>query len=266
MITPFVNPLTVTQRMLQRVLMNTRPAFLAEALKRALLVRRVLFKTNEGTFFLDPVSNLGYEITRTGEYEPIMAAILKKYLNKGNTFVDLGANEGYFSVLGAKRCGANGAVLAIEPQERLLAIIDENLRLNGIKSVRVANVAVTDHAGKAVIHLASDTNSGSSGLHRVTKYKVKMQDVKACTLTQLLSEERIETVDLLKVDIEGFEYEALLGSKELFERKIIRVLALELHPWILAARGKQVDDITTMLRNCGYSQDHEFQNVWIPRS
>lgn len=262
----YTNPLNSMQRMQQSLLINIRPAFLSAALKKLFSVRRTLIHTADGVFFLDPVSNLGFEITRTGEYEPGMARILRKHLFEGSTFVDLGANEGYFTVLGAACCGSAGTVLAIEPQMRLLDIIAENLRLNNIQGVRIANVAVTDHSGTAVLHLASDTNSGSSGLHRVTKYKVPTQDVKATTLSQLLSEERIQTVDLLKVDIEGFEYEALLGSKDLFKQQRVRALALELHPWILRARGKDIDDITSMLRICGYSPTKEFESVWVPNS
>jgi hypothetical protein len=67
----------------------------------------------------------------------------------------------------------------------------------------------------------------------------------------------------MKIDIEGFEYEALLGSPRVFQQHRIRALALELHPHILAARGKDAGEITAMLANAGYTRTETFGNdVW----
>ena len=64
----------------------------------------------------------------------------------------------------------------------------------------------------------------------------------------------IDNIDLLKIDIEGYEYEALLGSRELFLHHKVKTLALELHPWILSKRGKPEKDILDMLSACGYKK------------
>ena len=257
-------PLTTSQRLQQAALMRIRPASLSAFLKQIIGVKRLSVKTQYGTFSVDPISNLGYEITNTGEYEPAMRKILQSYLKEGSVFVDLGANEGYFTVIGAQLCGNVGRVLAIEPQERLLNVINQNLKVNSVENVTVANVAITDHSGEETLHLASDLNTGSSGLHRATKYRVRTQQVASVTLEALLNERGILNVDLLKVDIEGFEYEALLGSVDLFRKQRIKALALELHPWILSARGKPEAHIRTMLLDCGYMTAPNHSTVWIP--
>jgi len=249
---------------LHGLLMRLRPAPLASLVKRALRIGRVVVETPQGKFWVDPVSILGLQLSFHEQYEPGMQKTLHAFLSRGATFIDLGANEGYFTVIAAKLCGACGRVVAIEPQERLLPVITENLRLNGTEWARVLNVAVTDAQGMVTIHLAADTNTGGSGLHRSTKYPLPTQQVAARTLTQILDEEQMLHVDLMKIDIEGFEYEALLGSVELFRQHRVRALALELHPTILADRGKDVADITKMLADCNYKLTQDFGNtVWI---
>ena len=112
---------------------------------------------------------------------------------------------------------------------------------------------MTDVPGEMTLHLAPNINSGASGLYRMTKYRVPTQTVAARTLAQILDDEKLSRVDLMKVDIEGFEYEALLGSRSVFAEMRMRVLALELHPTILAKRGKEMSDIVTMLDVTGYA-------------
>jgi FkbM family methyltransferase len=258
------NPLTVYQRGLQNILTRLRPAILASLVKRMLGVERTVVDTPNGRFWIDPVSNLGTALSRHGSYESGMLKVLETFLCPGSTFVDLGANEGYFTVIGAKLCGASGRVVAVEPQERLLPVIAENLRLNGVNWANVLNVAVTDTPGVATIQLTPDTNNGASGLHRATKYRLPTQPVATRTLAQVLNDEGLARVDLMKVDIEGFEYEALLGSPEVFAQHRVRALALELHPTILTKRNKDVADINKMLADNSYNITDRFANtVWL---
>jgi FkbM family methyltransferase len=252
------------QRSLQALLIGLRPAPLASFLKRVLGNSRTVVATPQGKFLIDPISNLGVQLSRNGFYEPGMRKTIEMFLTPGATFVDLGANEGYFTVIGAKRCGASGRVVAIEPQERLLPVIKENLRMNGVEWASVLNVAVTDTDGVVTLHLNSDTNTGASGLHRHTKYLLPTQQVAARTLSQVLDGEHLMQVDLMKVDIEGFEYEALLASPEVFKQHRVRALALELHPTILANRNKDTKEITGMLAACNYRMIETFGNtVWL---
>jgi FkbM family methyltransferase len=221
-------------------------------LKRLLLVKRRTIDTNAGKFWIDPVSILGMTLMRDGTYEPGMRSILGTFLGPGKVFVDLGANEGYFTVLGARLTRPEGRVIAIEPQDRLIPIISTNLRQNDL-SATIVKTAVSDRRVTTVLHLAPSTNPGSSGLHRATKYPVPKQPVRTVTLADVLDDNQVGVVDLLKVDIEGFEFEAILGSPHLFTEKRIKAMALELHPAALTARGKSVEELGSFLAGAGYS-------------
>jgi FkbM family methyltransferase len=233
-------------------MMRIRPASLAAGLKSLLGVGRTVVSTPHGRFWIDPLSHLGFELSERGHYEDAMRRTLEKYLRPGSTFVDVGANEGYFTVIAARRCGIGGRVVAIEPQERLLPVITQNLRLNGFEWATIANVAVSDSPGVVELHLAPNINTGGSGLHRQYRYRVPTQQTAAQTLAQILDEQNLERVDLMKMDIEGFEYEALLGSPSVFAQHRVRTLALELHPRILEQRQQNAADITGMLTQHGY--------------
>ena len=256
--------LTAYQKFLQHVLMRVRPSFVAAWLKPLLGVKRLATETAYGTFWVDPVSVLGIRLTREGIYEDGMIKTLEKFLRPGSCFVDLGANEGYFTVIGARLCGHAGRVIAIEPQHRLLPVIEENVRLNNVPNVTLVNVAIGDKPGTVEMQLTPSTNNGGSGFGRRTRYKLPTQPVMMQTLAQALDVQTATKIDLMKVDIEGFEYEALLGSPQVFEQQRIKALALELHPTLLSGRGKDAGDIEAMLKRCGYRCEETFGNpVWI---
>ena len=245
--------------MLQSVLMRVRPAALASAFKKTLRVKRTTINTPAGRFFVDPVSQFGSHLGR-GYYEPELTFALWSLLSPGDTFVDVGANEGYFSVIASKLVGTDGKVLAIEPQTRLRSVLETNFELNDVTNVRVFDVAISDRQGTATLHLAPDTNTGSSGLRQGTVYKNLETPVETLTLSELLTKAAVERVDLMKMDIEGFEFEAVLGSPELFREHRIRWFALELHPSMMAARGRRPEDIVSFLKGCGYQMDPRFEN------
>lgn len=92
-------------RILQRFLLRIRPAFVASWLKCRLHVKRVVLQARYGRFFIDPASQFGALLLRDGEYEHEMRHTLEQFLEPAATFVDVGANEGYFSVMAAALVG-----------------------------------------------------------------------------------------------------------------------------------------------------------------
>ena len=240
---------------LHRLLTIIRPAALGSLLKRLLRIRREPRQFSSGRFYIDPVSNFGATLLRDGEYEPEMAGTLSRFLKPGVTFLDVGANEGYFSVFASKIAGPSGRLVAVEPQRRLGPVLERNFELNGVRNVAVEHCAISNRQGKETMHLSPDMNTGSTSFVRSTRYALPTESVETITLSDLFDRHGIERADLMKMDIEGFEYEAILGSPELFENHRIKAIALELHPWILEKRHLNSADITAFLERCGYTVD-----------
>src|SRR5580704_7841694 len=111
---------------LAHFVLKIRPASLASAVARVCgLDKRTLVQTENGAFYISPVTWFGSELLQ-GKYEPQTTAILRQFLYPGAAFLDMGANEGYFSVVASRLVGEHGAVVAIEPQSRLQEVIKAN--------------------------------------------------------------------------------------------------------------------------------------------
>jgi FkbM family methyltransferase len=246
-------------------LLKVRPAFVATFLKKVLMIKRFFVETTYGRFYIDPISNFGNAILSDNAYEQDVIDSLLGILQKEDVFVDLGANEGFFSILASKIVGKQGKVISIEPQSRLQSVLFRNISENNAYNINIFQRAISDSDGIATISLAPDTNSGSSGIFRATKYKNPTEDVLQTTLSCFINLLNIDKIKLMKIDIESFEYEAILGSKSIFEQNIIENIALELHPSILDLRGKSGLDILEFLHSVGYEENKNYRNLVLSK-
>lgn len=242
-------------------LFEVRPAFVASFLKKLLGVRRQLVTTTEGKFFVDPLSNFGGSLLAEGGYEPSVVDSVKRILEPGDTFLDLGGNEGFYSIVASGSVGTSGKVICVEPQSRLQSIIFRNISENEAYNVSVFQSALSDEVGTATLHLTPDINTGSSGLFRVTKYRNPTEIVPQTTLSRFLAMLNVGKIKLMKIDAEGSEHEIILGSKDLFRKGVVENIALELHPDILRRRGKSEVDILSFLEESGYEENSRYENL-----
>lgn len=138
---------------------------------------------------------------------------LEAVLEPGNVVVDVGANIGNTALAAASRVGASGRVVAFEPHPRTHAFLLENVALNGARQVEVHNAAVGAKAGtvKFTSLSADDINrvlgpgEADSGL-----------TVPVRTLDEALA--ALPRIDLLKIDVEGYERSVLEGASAVLGR------------------------------------------------
>jgi FkbM family methyltransferase len=211
-------------------------------------------------FICHLADSVAREVCFTGRYEPVETAFVRRLLRPGSTFVDVGANWGYFSLFAAAIVGPEGRVLSLEPDPRLFRMLTANLALNEIGCVTAVQAAAADTQGELLLE-GFDENGGNWGLSRLANRRQPGGfRVRADSLTSLLRDCAIENVRLMKVDIEGAEDLAVQGMADLLHRRRIDCLLLELHPEILAARGSSPDEIVSRLSGHGY------RGWWIERS
>jgi FkbM family methyltransferase len=206
-----------------------------------------------GHFFAcDLRDGIAREVCFTRRYEPQETALLAVLLRAGMTFVDVGANWGYFSLLAAGRLGPGGRVVSLEPDPRLFALLRANLDRNGLASVVARQAAAADAVG--TLRLAAfDEDAGNWGLSRLTdRPAAETFAVAAVPLDGLMDELGVGHVDLLKMDIEGAEDLALDGMRDGLWRCRYRRLLLEVHPALLAERGRTAQDVFARLEGAGY--------------
>jgi len=235
---------------LHALLLRVRPAELADLLKRVLRVKRRVVETPDGIkLWLDPVTQFGRHVVSPAGYEAQMASLIKGLLRKDDVFVDVGANEGYFSLLASLASGG-GRVFALEPQSRLVPVIEENLRLNGCHHVTVSHVALSNRTGTATLHLQSSTNTGSSGFFNPRSRGLGREDVPTRTLDDYFAEHRIDRVRMMKVDCEGAEKLVMEGGRATLRGRTIEILAWEYHPGVVSR--EDIDEMDAFLKGCGY--------------
>ena len=156
--------------------------------------------------------------------------------------VDVGANIGDFTLQVARLC-PRGRVFAIEPVDEHVQMIETNLMLNGIHNVTIIHRALGAAEGHVAIQvLGNRSNVGGRG--------GKTEKVRSSTLPQFVREQRIELIDLLKLDCEGAEWDILPASESALPR--IRQICMEFH----CERGWTPERLAIWLRERGYRVWH----------
>ena len=196
------------------------------------------------------------EVCLTGRYEPQETALLQQILRPGMTFVDVGANWGYFTLCAAHLVGRTGRVVSIEVDPRACRTLKANIERNMLESVTVLEMAASDTPGTLRLHEyeRAANDSGNFGLIDAEGIgnSHRQFDVAASPIDDVLDRAGIEQVDLLKMDIEGAEGRALAGLRRALTDRRIKFLLLELHPEYLRVKGHRPDEIVADLRSYGY--------------
>ena len=218
-----------------KTLLSIRPAQLGSFIKTIFQIKRKNIPTNIGyTFFADPVSVFGYTLLSEGIYESSMTRLLQILLRSDDNFLDVGGNEGYFSVI-ASSLVQDGCVYCLEPQSRLQTIIAENVKINNSHNVKLHHLALSDQQQEVELFLRPSTNTGASSFFRHWKIGSTKETVNAITLDQFIEQNNISKIRLMKVDCEGAEYQVIGGGTQVLHKQLIEFIALEYHPSICGA-------------------------------
>jgi FkbM family methyltransferase len=141
---------------------------------------------------------------------------LSHFISPGMVVVDGGANSGIYTVVAAKLVGDNGLVLSFEPGRQAFSVLDKNIRLNGFENVRACRAALSDKEGPAALYHHAGPNSFSLG--QPDRSGVDFEEVATRTLGQIMQEQNVDSVGLIKLDVEGAEELALRGGEAMILR------------------------------------------------
>ena len=193
-----------------------------------------------------------------GSYESVTQAALVDLLKPGDVFYDVGANVGFFTLLGSRLVGATGHVCAFEPIEENRAVLRRHLELNRISNVTVVPCAVWDSERTLRFQGTQATARVSSAGERT---------VNAVTLDDLHRRREMPLPAVIKLDVEGAELPALRGMTEVLRLAHPHML-IELHKANID--GADQDSLSlALLRDLGYTitslANGEIQAVWTQR-
>ncbi len=152
-------------------------------------------------------------------YEAYELELLEQLLLPGTTFIDVGANIGIYTSIAARLIEPTGIAYSFEPVPENFEILKRNLVNNHLTNVVTEQVAIGDRIGRSVLYL-DDNSIGTHSLlrHRPSYRQDQEVDVPITTLDAYFSSEMPTIVDLLKIDVEGYEPFVLEGATALLRR------------------------------------------------
>jgi len=188
-----------------------------------------------------------------GDFEEPEYAFVQRFLKEGMIVLDVGANEGYYTLLASKCVGPGGRVIGFEPSSRERRRLRMNLWMNRCTNVQVEGLAMGSVEGQMNLHVVESAETGCNSLRPPDiKGKTRAFQVAVATLDQFLRRKEIQRIDFMKMDIEGAELSALQGATRLLRTLprpllLIEVFEIRTRPWGYSSR-----DIVTLLSEAGY--------------
>lgn len=162
----------------------------------------------------------------TGGYERGTLEVMRAVLRTGDCYVDAGANIGTMSLWAAKLVGPTGKVYCFEPEPTIFGLLERNIALNKMQQVRPFNLALGAESGEAVIFRDPQKNRGSATLTEEGGAQPG-HTVQVATLDDVLAQQQIQAVRMLKVDVEGWELDVLRGGQQLLSGPQAPILCIE---------------------------------------
>ena len=179
---------------------------------------------------------VGSTFAAAGMWEPHLTRPFQRLLSPGDVFVDVGAHIGYYTLLASKLVGPEGHVYALEPTRTTYEALCANLALNDVANVTALCVAAGAEERRALLgdappgHSARASVRGPSGTDRAGEQgDAATTSVDVRPVASVVPQSERERVRLVKIDVEGYEAEVLLGLEALFEMGTRPALLVEIH-------------------------------------
>ncbi len=205
-------------------------------------------EVNDFTMLVDANDvGIGRELRNYRLHEPILTRLLPLFTHRGDIVLDIGANIGYYSLLFSRLVGPEGVVIAIEPEPNNFNLLELNLSLNKVNNVHLYQVAVSDREGTATLFISNYSNWHSLR----SKKSSTLKEIKVPTVTiDAIANKLGAPINLIRMDIEGFEDKALHGGWETLRRDKPRLI-MEVHPAEFES-ASEVQSMLASLADLGY--------------
>jgi FkbM family methyltransferase len=181
-----------------------------------------------------------------------IAAAVRALVPDGGRFLDVGAHAGYFTLLAAHRAGPTGRVFAVEPNPTMFARLAAMLRENGVATVRAEAVALSDELGELTLYVPPDTENRPHNVTALPQPGWEPVTVPCRRLADCLREWAATPIDLMKMDVEGFEPQVLAGSGEALANGGVRHVITEVNGLRLTQNGSSPTALVKQLGDLGF--------------
>jgi FkbM family methyltransferase len=164
-------------------------------------------------------------------------------LKQGDVVLDVGANIGYYALLESKLVGETGRVYAVEPVISNFKLLEKNVQLNNARNIQAFQFAFGAEKAETEIYISTTCNWCTLDKEAVQDY-AGSQKVSVATVDSFLEDKA--TPKLIRMDVEGYEYDIFQGMPKTLEKDV--TLFMEVHPTLM----KSVDGFFEILKRNGY--------------
>jgi len=182
-------------------------------------------------------TGISSELLIYGNHEPLTTGIILDELSEGMVCIDIGSNIGYYALLEGAKIGKNGTVWAIEPSPENFSTLVYNTKLQQNHNIHTFNFAIGDKNSEIEFLIGKKSNwSKVKDGNDLIKSEDKIIKVPVKTLDSFVKDNEIEKIDLLRMDVEGYENNIIDGATEVlikFKPKIM----IEIHKMIMGKKG-----------------------------
>jgi len=200
--------------------------------------------------------HMGSQIFFRGSYSEDQLSFLEQSLDTSAVFIDVGANQGEFTIAAADIV-RHGKIIAFEPVQEYRERLVANIRLNGYSNIQIVPVALGEANGSMPIFDAEGDfcdgtkHEGLTTLFASETRSWRRETVAVKTLDSILDQLNVSRVDVIKLDIEGAEWMALRGAVNALA-KYRPVLILEIGKETCRAAGYEAEDFVAWLIGQNY--------------
>jgi FkbM family methyltransferase len=188
---------------------------------------------------------------------------MNKLVKAGDIVFDVGSHIGVVACYLRTRATESGKIYAFEPFSKSYQRLCENIALNSYKNVYTNNVAISDEIGVAKFYYEPRDNQLNS-LGKVsngTNQLSESVDVNTETIDSYCEQNKINLINFLKIDTEGYEINVLKGAANMLTNKKIEIVQFEISNQPLESLGKTPDEIITYLNSKGYEVFEYIENT-----
>ena len=202
---------------------------------------------------VDISKQMGRAIYWRGAHDWAPIFTLENQLNSGDTFIDVGANQGEYSLWAARKVGSGGKVYSYEPMSALFAQLNENIQLNP-KLQAIFNpleLGLSKEPGELELFTQPGQNEGTNTIFGSDHFHIPLGKIQLDTLDRQVEELNIKAINLIKIDVEGAELQVLQGGEKTIASFRPKLL-LEINREACQSGGYEAEDILKFLDQYKY--------------
>ncbi|MFD1552694.1 hypothetical protein DNU06_08985 [Putridiphycobacter roseus] len=214
----------------------------------------IIYKSYTGLKYkLNLKDHVMKQVYLMGIYEKNTFRQLSKYVKTTDTFVDVGANIGTYT-LGLSSLIKKGRIISFEPNPRALVYLEENIKMNQIENITVNAVGLSNKDETLTLYTPHLTGAS---IHKF-KDSDQQETISLTTLDSYCKKNNINNIDILKIDIEGHEFKCLQGAVNIIKKSKNMILIVEIDDNCLKANISK-EDLFEFIQNMGF-------NAYLPKA